>query len=102
MNGRGVGPLLRTGRVVVLIGLAVALTGVLQPSQRADAEAAPGCEFRLGFKTLRDLIPGIVGDCVSDATPQANGDVEQKTTVGLMVWRKADNWTAFTDGVMTW
>ena len=26
----------------------------------------------------------------------------QQTTGGLLVWRKADNWTAFTDGYRTW
>ena len=32
----------------------------------------------------------------------ANGDSQQRTSRGLMVWRKADNWTAFTDGSRTW
>jgi hypothetical protein len=31
-----------------------------------------------------------------------NGDGLQSTTRGLMVWRKSDNWTAFTDGFRTW
>ncbi|HEX2922589.1 MAG TPA: FxLYD domain-containing protein, partial [Chloroflexota bacterium] len=31
-----------------------------------------------------------------------NGDSLQKTTTGLMVWRKADNWTAFTNGDRSW
>ena len=30
------------------------------------------------------------------------GDSVQQTTGGLLVWRKADNWTAFTDGYRTW
>src|SRR6185437_12780780 len=32
----------------------------------------------------------------------ANGDAQQHTTKGLLAWRKADNWTAFTDGYRTW
>jgi hypothetical protein len=32
----------------------------------------------------------------------ANGDGLQHTSGGLLVWRKADNWTAFTDGFQTW
>ncbi|MHB1160834.1 MAG: hypothetical protein ACYC3V_10970 [Chloroflexota bacterium] len=32
----------------------------------------------------------------------ANGDSLQQTSTGLMVWRKADNWTAFTNGSRTW
>ncbi|HEX2924426.1 MAG TPA: hypothetical protein VHS28_10430 [Chloroflexota bacterium] len=30
------------------------------------------------------------------------GDALQRTSSGLLVWRKADNWTAFTDGATTW
>jgi hypothetical protein len=43
-----------------------------------------------------------VGACVTDAVPQAGGDLQQPTANGMLVWRKADNWTAFTDGSMTW
>jgi len=44
-----------------------------------------------------------VGNCLEDEghTPQ-NGDGLQHTTNGLLVWRKADNWTAFTNGYWTW
>jgi hypothetical protein len=67
-----------------------------------------GCQYVLGFKTLHDLIPATVGDCLSDEEHNAiNGDGLQLTVGvneagGLMVWRKADNWTAFTDGFHTW
>jgi hypothetical protein len=61
------------------------------------------CEFMFGFKTLHDLIPEVVGECQSDEFHNpANGDGQQRTTNGLLVWRKADNWTAFTDGTTTW
>ena len=61
------------------------------------------CEFRLGFKTLRDLIGhDIVGECLESEHYNAIGDSNQRTTGGLMAWRKADNWTAFTDGYRTW
>jgi hypothetical protein len=63
---------------------------------------AQTCTFTFGFKSLYDAIPEIVGDCVTNATAQANGDVQQPTTRGLLAWRKADNWTAFTDGATTW
>jgi hypothetical protein len=60
-------------------------------------------DFVLGFKTLADLIPDIVGEPLEDErhNPE-NGDGLQQTTSGLMVWRKADNWTAFTNGWETW
>lgn len=66
------------------------------------ASAAPPCTYTLGFATLHDLAPDVVGGCLSDAAPQPNGDVQQATERGLLVWRKADNWTAFTDGSTTW
>ncbi|MCY4435847.1 MAG: hypothetical protein OXE05_00760 [Chloroflexi bacterium] len=69
----------------------------------APAHATSHCEFVLGFKTLRDLIGhDIVGECLEDQRYAANGNSEQQTTGGLLVWRKADNWTAFTDGHRTW
>jgi hypothetical protein len=44
-----------------------------------------------------------VGDCLqNEGFNPANGNAEQRTTKGLLVWRKADNWTAFTDGYRTW
>lgn len=61
------------------------------------------CVFQLGFATLRAEIPGVVGDCLEDERHSGeNGDALQRTSRGLLVWRKADNWTAFTDGYRTW
>ena len=61
--------------------------------------AAADCQFILGFATLRDLIGhDVVGECLENEHHGENGDSLQQTTGGLMVWRKADNWTAFTDG----
>jgi hypothetical protein len=68
----------------------------------ARAEAATACTFTLGFKALRDQIPQIVGDCIENEWHGSNGDALQRTTRGLLAWRKADNWTAFTDGATTW
>jgi hypothetical protein len=72
-----------------------------------SANAAP-CSFALGFKSLHDLIPEQVGACLVDEHHNpTNGDGLQETAGptgagGLLVWRKADNWTAFTDGYHTW
>lgn len=74
----------------------------------ASVQAAPAaqtdCQFVLGFATLRNLVgPQIVGTCLeNEHFNPANGNAEQRTTGGLLVWRKADNWTAFTDGYRTW
>lgn len=57
----------------------------------------------LGFKTLRDLVGHeTVGECLENEHYNAIGDSVQRTTGGLLVWRKQDNWTAFTDGYRTW
>jgi hypothetical protein len=86
-----------------IIALQLAALLAWQPSAPAAATAQATCTFTLGFKALHDLIPGIVGDCLEDEhhNPE-NGDGLQQTTGGLLVWRKADNWTAFTDGSTTW
>jgi len=61
------------------------------------------CVFMLGFAALHEMIPDVVGDCVANETHNPeNGDGLQQTKNGLLVWRKADNWTAFTDGNTTW
>lgn len=95
-------PLLWLGRRSILFVLA--LTFVFTSALRAPttAEAAP-CAFVLGFATLHSMIPTTVGECLTDETHNpTNGDGLQLTTHGLLVWRKADNFTAFTDGHQTW
>jgi hypothetical protein len=95
---------LMTARLVrgTLALLAVILLAPAPSAAPAQAQTAT-CEFRFGFKALRDLIPNQVGDCVTNESHNPlNGDGLQQTTKGLMVWRHADNWTAFTDGTTTW
>ncbi len=58
--------------------------------------------FNLGFRLLAERIPEVVGDPLENEHWGANGDSLQQTSTGLMVWRKADNWTAFTNGSRTW
>src|SRR4051794_26833082 len=87
-------PDMRPVRLLPLIALLILLSTF---GSATAGLAQPGCEFALGFKALHDQIPDIVGDCVSDeAHNPDNGDAFQQTTGGLLVWRKADNWTAFT------
>jgi hypothetical protein len=92
----------RGASIAALLALAGALT-----AWRADAAAfaqPAGCRFVLGFARLRELVgPPTVGDCLEDEhhNPE-NGDGLQRTTGGLLVWRKADNFTAFTDGHRSW
>ena len=80
---------------VGLLFLALSSTPVLA--------ATSACTYQLGFKALHDLIPQVVGDCVADEYHNPlNGDGLQQSVSGLLVWRKADNWTAFTNGSITW
>lgn len=89
---------MRVLSIVVL--LFVALFAWMVPALEASAA---DCEFVLGFKVLHDLIPDRVGECKTNEYHNPdNGDGLQETTGGLLVWRKADNWTAFTDGYRTW
>lgn len=82
----------------LLVTLAL-LAAILTP---ATASAQASCQFSLGFKSLHDSMPAAVGDCTESEHYNANGDSNQQTTTGLLAWRKADNWTAFTDGYRTW
>jgi len=88
--------------VRILIGIMMALAALTPAVDAAPLEQAASCRFVLGFKTLHDLIPSIVGACVDNESHTANGDAVQHTTNGLLVWRKMDNYTAFTNGYRTW
>lgn len=75
---------------------------VAQPPPDSPIQAAD-CQFPHAFMVLRDLIgPDVVGVCLDDQEFASNGDAEQRTTNGLLVWRRVDNWVAFTDGHQTW
>lgn len=90
----------------------LALVSLFVPAAPALAAGLPApsanCHFVLGFKALHDAISNVVGNCTSEEQHNAdNGDGLQPTTGansagGLLVWRKADNWTAYTDGFHTW
>ena len=81
--------------------LALALFALLLPTQLLanSAQAQAACTFKLGFKDLHDQIPQIVGNCLeNERRNPENGNTEQRTSGGLLVYRQSDNWTAFTNG----
>ncbi len=83
------------------ISLALVVTvAIVLMADNVNAQTQP--EFRLGFKALAEQIPEVVGQPLEGEHWGSNGDSLQKTSKGLMVWRKADNWTAFTNGSRTW
>jgi hypothetical protein len=71
------------------------------------------CAFVLGFQLLREVVPSFMGQppfgaCLENEQHHpASGEASQRTTAwhgrgGLLVWRRLDNWTGFTDGHRTW
>ncbi len=90
-------------RIALLLAVLLGVVPLISAGLDAQTARAADCGFSLGFKTLHDMIPDIVGDCRENEWHNAfNGDGLQQTTGGLLVWRKADNWTAFTNGSITW
>src|SRR5437870_1634248 len=83
--------------IVVVAAVTAALTVSSVQAQSSVCGIAPR------FQMFRDLVPGIIGECLSAELPGAlDGDALQRTTGGLLVWRKADGAVAFTDGYRTW
>jgi hypothetical protein len=91
--------LVKAGGLLALFAL---LSGLLAPVGASAQSTGSGCQFLLGFKTLHDFDPDDVGDCMDNQSYIVNGDAEQHTSKGLLAWRRADNWTAFTNGTFTW
>lgn len=80
-----------------------ALMAALLAAAWDGAAAQTSCRFVLGFAALRESIgPSIVGDCLEDERHGARGDAVQRTTGGLLVWRRFENLASFTDGYRTW
>ena len=87
------------GYVALLLVLAVSAAFGSHP---VVAQPAP-CRFVLGFAELRDLLgPEIFGECLEDQWSTDVEDAVQRTTKGVMDWRRADNLTGFTDGWTAW
>jgi len=90
---------MRRHAIVLMLMLALGIQSLL-PAPVA-AQAAPA--FQMGFATLASLIPEIVGQpMANEQFDPSRGQSIQPTTRGLLVWREADNATAFTDGATTW
>ena len=87
--------------LALVLGAAITLAAPAAIMSAAASSSAE-CQFVLGFKTLHDLDPSEVGGCTNNQSYSANGDATQMTSNGMLVWRKADNFTAFTDGFRYW
>jgi predicted double-glycine peptidase len=80
---------------------ALAVLGLTAVPASAAAPSSD-CRFVLGFAALHDADPADIGPCIDNQAFAANGDAIQHTAKGMLAWRKADNWTAYTDGYQTW
>ena len=94
----------RAGAPSVLAAATASRSPAPEPaSPVAHLTATPTCRFVLGFKTLHNLMPTRVGTCrENERFYPFTGEAVQHTSGGLLVWRAADNGTAFTDGAQTW
>ena len=89
--------------VARLVLIAALLTGLLAAAPTGTALAQGGCRLEQRFVAIHDQVPEIVGECAeAPRTNATNGNVEQRTTKGELVWRSADNRAVFTNGSMTW
>ena len=87
----------------VLAAALIALLLALAGGGGRTAAAAADCKFVLGFKALHAMIPDTVGACLENEQHHpGKGVTLQRTKNGLLVWQKASNHTAFTDGHRTW
>ena len=98
----------RTKGSIVKNRLVALLVAGMLVALATPAAATSDCQFVLGFATLKSLIDSAegsdtVGACLeNEQFHPIEQEARQQTTGGLMVWRKADNWTGFTDGQRTW
>lgn len=84
------------------MAVAVALFLAGAPAAYPQSSAGP-CELGPGFAALREALGAeTVGGCAQQAMSTASGDTQQRTTTGLLFWRKVDNVPGFTDGATTW
>ena len=80
-------------------GTGAAAAGVPESTQ---AEAA--CDFSQGFATMRDLVgAAVVGECrENERQNPGNGNAEQRTVNGILVFRALDGRLLFSTETRTW
>lgn len=85
------------------LAAALAAISLFSAALTGPGDDPAGCQYILGFARFAARIPQIVGQCLdNEQHDPTSGDALQHTTAGLLVWRKADNVIAFTDGTRTW
>lgn len=93
----------RTPQALLLVAALVALLLPALLSRPDPTASAPDCSFYFGFARLHEQLPDVVGDCLENEHHlPVTGDALQRTSHGMLFWRKEDNWTGFTNGSRTW
>lgn len=81
----------------------VAALNLLSAALTGPGGDSVGCRYILGFAAFAAQVPQVAGQCLdNEQHDPTTGDALQHTSQGLLVWRKADNAIAFTDGSQTW
>lgn len=97
---------LRTQRCIVLLLVVFLHLAVGAPTARAEVahqDARGECAFAPRFVGLRETIPDVVGTCLTDVRyDSVSGDAAQLTSNGILLWRRADDSTLFSDGLSVW
>jgi phosphohistidine phosphatase SixA len=88
----------------IVLALALALSIILVLLSWRAAQTQPVCEFVLGFADMYVLVgPATVGNCVENERFVAgNGNAEQRTTNGILVFSGLDRMMRFIGSERTW
>jgi phosphohistidine phosphatase SixA len=89
---------------LLVFGLALVLGVLLVLLSGRAAQSQPACEFVLGFADMYILVgPATVGNCVENERFVAgNGNAEQRTTNGILVFSGLDRMMRFIGSERTW
>ena len=87
-----------------LAGGAAPAPSAAPPPAAAPAQGQEACSFGQGFAAMRDLVgAAIVGECREDERQvPGNGNAEQRTTNGVLVYRALDGRLLFSNDNRTW
>lgn len=89
--------------LVVASALAGAAPVAARPNVPEGTPERPGCQFIDGFARFHAALgDDLVGDCVSDATYDGDGNGRQDTTEGALFWNARTNQVSFHNGFQVW
>ncbi len=91
------------GIIMIIVGAGALATGAPSPAQ-AETFCGSGQspQFVLGFANLKAQVGAPVGDPVECEHFDAAGNSSQKSSTGMLFWRKSTNMAAFAAGNQHW